>query len=379
MWPPPAAPVQLQAVAPCSAGAPPGVARAAAGPSAAGTAGAQCIRTAQAAPGAPERGRFPTAASEADTLASLQASPRGGKAGWAPAQGGGAPAAAAAGGKAIEPQLTLQAWQIYATRDAGLDCMEVDPVAAPAATAEVTVEEEAHLGRPPQLPSLRTCLGQGEAAVPPLWACTADEEAALYAGSPRKQARLGVGVSAADAALAAAATAVPAAAAAELPVSLPAELGGELVPSVASLQLLGFEQLIHGGEPAVAPPKRLHFTFRCFHSSSPVVSAPQHLAALGGTSAGDAAAGSSRLYALGADGSCAGVDPRACPPGPELPLHLLDVAALQQHAAELAAAGASPAVAAGLTHQLRLRLARYLAERRLQVDVWDSDSLLQAS
>lgn len=333
----------------------------------------------QAERGASREELRPTAASEVETLASLQASPCGPRASWAAVQGA-SKAGAAASGKPIEPQLTLQAWQIHAHHNevpGGLDSGPAAAAAAARVAAEVALEESAPWWQPPALPSIRTHLGQGEAATPSPRADALAEAAALYAGSPRKQARQGARVSAADATAAAAAAAMPADAAAELRVSLQAELSDELVTTAASLQLLGFEQLQGGpeGEPDSPLPHGLHFTFRFFHSSSPTVTPPLYLTALDGITSGG------RLYALaaGTAGGSAGADPEVCPPPPELPLQLLDVAELEQQATELAAQGAPPAAAAGLARQLRLRGARYLAERRLQVDVWDSDSLLQAN
>ncbi|KAL4443404.1 hypothetical protein ABPG75_011141 [Micractinium tetrahymenae] len=385
IWPPPAAAVPLRAVAlravaPATAAAQPALA---AGVAAGVAAAAQAL----AAGGPSEQERRLTAASEAETLQSLQASPRGHKAAQKPGQGASSRKNSAVGSKPIEPQITFQAWQIHAHHDAAPgDGSDSRPgAAARAAAAEVVVEEGAPWWEPPRLPSIRTRPAQGAAAALSLKAGTPEEAAALYAGSPTKQARQGARLSAADVAAAAAASAVPAAAAVERDASLQAELGDKLVTAAASLQLLGFEaaeQQLGGAACELAPslPERLHFTYRFLHSGSPAVTAPLHLAPLGnGWSAAGGGGGGSRLYALAgeADDSYGRDDPEVAPPAPELPLQLLDVAALEQHAAELAAQGAPPAAAAGLARQLRLRAARYLAERRLQLDVWDSDSLLQ--
>lgn len=258
---------------------------------------------------------------------------------------------------------SVQAWQIHA-------CYDAPPAGAAA--------------EPPLLPQpLRVRTRPQQAPGPP----TGEEAAALHAGSPtakRSRSRWAACTPAAAAAEAAAA-ALPAAAVAERQASLAAELSDPLTTTEASLQLLAFEaepgwdaaQASGGGGTgggrgsAGAPPPlpaRLHFTWRCLGGDPPTVTAPLVLQPAGGS----AASGGRQLFALAQEAASGG---DACLPQPER-LQLLDAAALERGLAELAAQGAPPAAAASLACQHRLWVARYLAQGRLQLDAWDSDSLL---
>lgn len=404
IWPPPAAPVALRPSAPApiyTAGQLPvrrqSAATAAREPQAL-LPGSPAARVAEAQ----EREQLHTAASEAETLVSVQGASPGAQQQqqYMPAHlassypnGQGSKRSEVGGScsrKPAVPQLDLQAWQIHAHYD-GSAC----------SSAGAGAPDAEQLWRPPALPSIRTRLQQQAQHVASSPLSAQQEADALYAGSPTaKQARRGLAATSAasltapEAALAAAGAAVPAAEVAGHTFSLKEELSDALFTSAASLQLLAFEAepgagaWLGGGEQLLQPalPQRLHFTFRFFHSSQPTITAPVHLlhvhdaAGCTGSSGSSGGGGRAELYALASEVGQPGfsrhgsVDAR---PAPELPLQLLDAAALEQQAAQLAAGGAPPAVAASLVRQQRLRAVQYLADRRLQVDIWDSDSLLQ--
>lgn len=215
------------------------------------------------------------------------------------------------------------------------------------------------------------------------------DAAALYAGSPTKASgspagQLGGGSSATRPpldAFEAAAAALPAAALERRHISLSAELDDPLVSVEATLQFIAFEAQpsqgrtcgcsSHSSQAAQQPlPSLLHFTYRSL--AGPAVTAPLQLQPAE-HSPGPAAR---QLFALVAEesapsGEAAGSAPTAAPVHS---LQLLDTAGLLQL---VSAEVLPPAAAASLARQHRLRAARWLAQGRLQVDVWDSASLLQ--
>ena len=131
---------------------------------------------------------------------------------------------------------------------------------------------------------------------------------------------------------------------------------------------------------------RIHFTFRLFTNQPTVTPAAQVqlLPALGSSRAAGgrlcALVAPIAIKSLGHDGSSAfigssGSSVLAAGTSVTLPLQPPDQVELQL--SQLAAQGMGEDCRSSVVRQLRLRAAQYLAERWLQVDVWDSTSLLQ--
>ena len=332
VWPPPAAPVPLLAPPPQ------------AGP----------VPSRQGSQRRPRALAPSAAASEAETLVSVRAArpPKAAVAGSS---------LALPSSKVLPAAEAVRAWQIHAC---------YDPPAGEAAQAAL-LPRPAPIRTQPQ-----------QAARPP----SREEAATLHAGSPTAKRLLSrwaaSGTSPAAAAAGAAAAALPAAAVAERASSLAAELSDPLTTAEASLQLLAFEAesgCCAAGASADAPalPAQLHCTWRCLGSDPPTVTPPLLLQPAGFSAGG----GGRQLFALVQDQAAAAApehDGFSTPQRLSEPeqLQLLDAAALERGAAELAAHGAPPSAGASLARQHRLRAARRLAQGRLQVDVWDSDSLL---
>ena len=345
VWPPPPAPVQLrqprQPASPLGSLAPPP-----ARPEAAAVAAARKAEERQ-------RQQMSTAASEAETL--LSVGPGLHKA--------TATAVAAKLGRPLAVQETVQTWQIQARCDAA-----------------AVQKENKH--QHPQEPSLHSRPQQAQQAPAQR---SKEEVAALYSGSPTaKLARrrgaavaFAEGASAAQAAVAAAAEAtaaesnLPELTGLQLSEVLSSELADELLSAEASLQLLAFESSAVSGAAAGAQlPGSMHFTYR-FFDGQPTVTAALRLEPV----ACSAEQEGTQLLALLPEHVAS--SSRAQGPAPALPLRLLDAGALQRQLAELADQGMPPEAAASLVQQQRLRAVHYLAERQLQIDVWDSSSLLQ--
>lgn len=346
LWPPPPALVQLQAALPASQPPARGIGRQ--------------VQLSTADP------------SETETLVSVQAAPA--------RQKGPAPAPAAfglaalAGGKPIAAPAAVQAWRISAHYDA-----------ASGSAAEPQREQEQELQLPslPVLPSIRT-------RRPPDEPLRSSDAAALYAGSPTKASaspagRLGGGRFSTSMSICdAAAAAVPSESLERRQVSMAAELDDPLASTAASLQFIAFEaEPVQGGcscscsgsQAAQQPlPQRLHFTYRSL--TGPAVTAPLRLDPAAGGQSSPGPHGR-QLFGLVPDASSpssgAGEGGHVAA-APVHTLKLLDAASLVQL---MSSEGLPPAAAVSLERQHRLRAARWLAEGRLQVDVWDSASLLQ--
>jgi hypothetical protein len=279
-----------------------------------------------------QRQQSPRQESEAGTLLSARSSQRG-----QPAQQP----------QNVEPSAnhtTVQAWRIAAQPPASLPSAGFKPLASIRAKPTKERSEE--------------------------------EQAALFSGSPTAKLAATRGweapsgeMSAVEAAIAAAAEAECAAAPQEAVSArqLLAEVEDVLSTVEASLQLLAYE----APSPALALqlPAAMHFSFRIF-SAQPTVTESVHLHAIPARSGCSPAGG--QLFALLPSESLKGAT--SAPP-PAMGLALLQIAELQQLAKQLG----ELAPPAGLLRQQRMRLAQYLAEGRLQVDVWDSDSMLQVS
>ena len=284
--------------------------------------------------------------------------------------------AALAGGKPIAVLDAVQAWHISARYDAA-DNGTSEQQAQQAQQAQQQAAPSL-----PLLPSIRT-------RPPPAERLSGLDAAALYAGSPTKArgphaGQLGGSSSATRAPMGAseaAAAALPAAALERRHVSLAAELDDPLVSAEATLQFIAFEAQpsqgctrgcsSHSSQVAQQPlPLQVHFTYRSL--AGPAVTAPLQLQ----PAAHSPGPTARQLFALVADESgpnreAVGSAPTAAPVHR---LQLLDTAGLLQL---VSAEGLPPAAAASLARQHRLRAARWLAQGRLQVDVWDSASLLQ--
>lgn len=276
--------------------------------------------------------------------------------------------AALAGGKPLAAPAAVQAWQISAHYDA--------------TAASSVVQQQERQQALPVLPSIRTRPQEAQQAQQ----LSDGDDAALYAGSPTKASVPPVQQWGSDSA---ACTTIAQAAGAALPaealpwrqVSLAAELEDQLVSAEATLQLIAFEADpcqgggcacsggVCGGAAQQLLPAQLHFTFRSL--GGPAVTPPVRLEPAAG-GAGSPGCGGRHLFALVAEGQ----EPAACDAltAPVHRLPLLDAAGLQQL---VCSEGLPPAAAASLARQHRLRVARWLEEGRLQVDVWDNGSLLQ--